>query len=122
MIRAAIVVLALISISVSAYEHTAADQCDWSGRFVFFTVIQFLSLSLSFLLCFATFTSQCRNEPVVDEGTALAPARNKSLQNCNVDVSVFFLLCILYKRLSFNIYIIFCNLYNFVNIDLIIIY
>ncbi|XP_011167266.1 meteorin-like protein [Solenopsis invicta] len=31
MIRAAIVVLALISISVSAYEHTAADQCDWSG-------------------------------------------------------------------------------------------
>lgn len=31
MTLAATVVLVLISISVSAYEHTAADQCDWSG-------------------------------------------------------------------------------------------
>ncbi|XP_077254979.1 meteorin [Temnothorax americanus] len=30
MVRAAIAVLVFIS-SVSAYEHTAADQCDWSG-------------------------------------------------------------------------------------------
>ncbi|KAG5345206.1 METRL protein, partial [Acromyrmex charruanus] len=31
MVHSAVVVLALISVSVSAYEHTAADQCDWSG-------------------------------------------------------------------------------------------
>ncbi|KAG5326255.1 METRL protein, partial [Pseudoatta argentina] len=31
MVHSAVVVLALISVSVSAYEQTAADQCDWSG-------------------------------------------------------------------------------------------
>ncbi|KAL6258791.1 hypothetical protein P5V15_010739 [Pogonomyrmex californicus] len=31
MIRAAIAVLIFISVGLSAYEHTTADQCDWSG-------------------------------------------------------------------------------------------
>ncbi|KAL6426183.1 hypothetical protein ACFW04_009025 [Cataglyphis niger] len=31
MLRAKIVALSLIFVSVSAYEHTIADQCDWSG-------------------------------------------------------------------------------------------
>lgn len=54
--RVAIAFLALISISVSTCEHAVADQCDWSGRFVFFTVTQSrVSLAVSPSLRFANF-------------------------------------------------------------------
>lgn len=97
--------LALISLSVpsvSAYEHTAADQCDWSGRFVFYTGC--LSLFAFRELSQVSAVTSGRWDP--------AAARDESfLKLCSS------VLCSFYEKISLkNLLILLTALISFINL------